>query len=171
MKPRGGLEESAARGDHPFTWKKLQCLKMIFRPFGEKKIKKNWIWKMTLADLPPPGYGIFHKYFFFFEPFLKRLVKTLQVKAWLHFECFWQTQKIEAYITSSLFTGLNVWYKDLHIQTWLKIIESFPIYPFFYIRFHAFLTTLTERQRFMKTFYCCKWCKRICRVMTENFCR
>ena len=26
---------------------------------------------MTLADPPPPGYGIFHKYFFFFEPFPK----------------------------------------------------------------------------------------------------
>ena len=25
---------------------------MIFRPFGAKKNKKNWIWKMTLADPP-----------------------------------------------------------------------------------------------------------------------
>ena len=28
---------------------------MIFRPFGAKKNKKNWIWKMTLAD-PPTTY-------------------------------------------------------------------------------------------------------------------
>ena len=32
----GGLRSS--KGGPPFTWKKLQCLKMIFKPFGEKKI-------------------------------------------------------------------------------------------------------------------------------------
>ena len=44
---------------------------MIFRPFGEKKNKK----KLEMENdpcWPPPGYGIFHKYFFFFEPFPKR---------------------------------------------------------------------------------------------------
>ena len=30
----------APRGDPPLYMKKLQCLKMIFRPFGAKKIKK-----------------------------------------------------------------------------------------------------------------------------------
>ena len=55
----------APRGDPPpYTWKKLQCLKMIFRPFGEKKIKKNWIWKMTLAD-PPPSMEFSIIFFFF----------------------------------------------------------------------------------------------------------
>ena len=61
MKPRGeGLEEPQG-GTPPLYIKKLQCLKMIFRPFGAKKNKKkNWIWKMTLADPPlPPYYGIF----------------------------------------------------------------------------------------------------------------
>ena len=38
MKPRGGLEEPQG-GTPPIHEKKLQCLKMIFRPFGEK-IKK-----------------------------------------------------------------------------------------------------------------------------------
>ena len=71
---KGGLEEP--KGDPPlYMKKKLQCLKMIFRPFGEKKIKKNWIWKMTLADPPPPGYGIFHKYFFFLNPSLMKIQK------------------------------------------------------------------------------------------------
>ena len=46
----GGGAWGAPRGDPPYTWKKLQCLKMIFRPFGAKKNKKNWIWKMTLAE-------------------------------------------------------------------------------------------------------------------------
>ena len=32
----GGLEEPQG-GTPPYTWKKLQCLKMIFRPFGAKK--------------------------------------------------------------------------------------------------------------------------------------
>ena len=40
---------------------------MIFRPFGAKKNKKNWIWKMTLAD-PPPSME-FSIMDFFFEPF------------------------------------------------------------------------------------------------------
>ena len=69
----------APRGDPPpYTWKKLQCLKMIFRPFGEKKIKKNWIWKMTLAD-PPPSYGIFHKYFFLFFLLNPSLIDSLTI--------------------------------------------------------------------------------------------
>ena len=46
----GGGLRSPKGGPPPYTWKKLQCLKMIFRLFGAKKIKKNWIWKMTPAD-------------------------------------------------------------------------------------------------------------------------
>ena len=34
---------------------------------------------MTLADPPPPGYGIFHKYFFFFEPFPQRYIVYVYV--------------------------------------------------------------------------------------------
>ena len=50
----------APRGDPPLYMKNNQCLKLIFRPFGTKK---NWKWKMTLADPPPP---LFH---FYFEPY------------------------------------------------------------------------------------------------------
>ena len=35
----------------PLYMKKTSMSKMIFRPFGAKK---NWIWKMTLADSPSP---------------------------------------------------------------------------------------------------------------------
>ena len=49
----------APRGNPSYTWKKLQCLKMIFKPFGAKKNKKLG------PPQPPPQYGIFHKYFFF----------------------------------------------------------------------------------------------------------
>jgi len=38
VKPGGA--RGAPRGDPPLYMKKLQCLKMIFRPFGAKKIKK-----------------------------------------------------------------------------------------------------------------------------------
>ena len=70
MKPRGGLR-SPKGGPPPYTWKKLQCLKMIFRPFGEKKIKKNWIWKMTLADPLVMEFSI--NIFFFLNPSLIRI--------------------------------------------------------------------------------------------------
>ena len=59
----------APRGDPPpHTWKKLQCLKMIFRPFGEKEIKKNWIWKMTLANPFPPSLEFSIIFFFWTLP-------------------------------------------------------------------------------------------------------
>ena len=45
---------------------------MIFRPFGAKKNKKNWIWKMTLPD-PPPSMEFSIMDFFFFEPFPKQI--------------------------------------------------------------------------------------------------
>ena len=54
MKSRGVLR-SPKGGTTPLLYmKKLQCLKMIFRPFGAKKIKKKCLWKMTPADPPPP---------------------------------------------------------------------------------------------------------------------
>ena len=41
--------------------------KMIFRPFGAKKNKKNWIWKMTLAD---PSPLVWNFPYFFLNPSL-----------------------------------------------------------------------------------------------------
>ena len=72
MKPRGGLRT-------PYTWKKIQCLKLIFRAFGTKK---NLMWKMTLTD---PYYGIFHNFFVIFFntslPFyIKNLIRYLKTK-------------------------------------------------------------------------------------------
>ena len=64
MKPGGGLEEPQG-GTPPLYMKKTSMSKNDFRPFGEKKIKKNWIWKMTLAD-PPPSMEFS---IIFFEPF------------------------------------------------------------------------------------------------------
>ena len=46
---------------------------MIFRPFGEKEIKKNWIWKMTLADPPSPPSMEFSIMAFFLNPSLSRV--------------------------------------------------------------------------------------------------
>ena len=43
---------------------------MIFRPFGEKKNKKNLIWKMTLADPPSPVMEFSINIFFFLNPSL-----------------------------------------------------------------------------------------------------
>ena len=67
----GGGLRSPKGGPPSYTWKKLQCLKMIFRPFGAKKNKKNWIWKMHPADPPPPPLIWNFPWFilFFFEPF------------------------------------------------------------------------------------------------------
>ena len=47
---------------------------MIFRPFGAKKNKKNWIWKMTLDD-PPPSMEFSIMDYFFFEPFPNKAIQ------------------------------------------------------------------------------------------------
>ena len=48
----GGGLRSPKGGPPLYTWKKLQCLKMIFRPFGAKKIKNKKL-RMTPADPHP----------------------------------------------------------------------------------------------------------------------
>ena len=46
----GGLEEPQG-GTPPYTWKKFQCLKLIFRPFGTKKNFESGKWPPLT---PPP---------------------------------------------------------------------------------------------------------------------
>ena len=67
----------APRGDPPYTWKKLQCLKMIFKTIWSKKNKKSWVWKMTLADPPPspPSMEFSIIDFIFFQKKKKKLWK------------------------------------------------------------------------------------------------
>ena len=49
------------------------CAILALTWFCHLLVKKNWKWKMTLTDPPPPYYGIFHKFFKkIFEPFPKR---------------------------------------------------------------------------------------------------
>ena len=62
MKPRGGGLRSPE--GPPLYMKKTSMSNNDFQNIWSKK---NWIWKMTLAD--PPQYGIFHNGFFFNEPF------------------------------------------------------------------------------------------------------
>ena len=63
----GGLEESQRGGGPPYTWKKFQCLKLIFRPFGAKKIKNKKL-RMTPADPHPLHPTV--ELSTFFNPFL-----------------------------------------------------------------------------------------------------
>ena len=53
--------------------------------------KKNWIWKITLAD--PPQYGIFHN-IFFFEPFPYLLAEPVTVKVIM----FNKSKNVERYL-------------------------------------------------------------------------
>ena len=69
----GGGLRSPKGGPPPYTWKKLQCLKMIFRPFGVKKIKKIGYGKWPLLTPPSMEFSII----FFFEPFPKCRVRII----------------------------------------------------------------------------------------------
>ena len=72
MKPWVGLK--SPKGGPPLYMKKTSMSKNDFRPFGAKK--KNWIWKMTLADPPlPPYFRIFNnlKKKKFWNPSLKKI--------------------------------------------------------------------------------------------------
>ena len=85
----GGGAWGAPRGDPHYTWKKLQCQKMIFRPFGAKKIKKNWIWKMTLAD--PPSPPLVWNFPYFFNPSLmNKLIYLINSSRSILHHCGWQ---------------------------------------------------------------------------------
>ena len=72
----GGLR-SPKGGPPPYTWKKLQCLKMIFRPFGAKKIKKIGYGKWpSLTPPSPPSmeFSIIDFFYFFWTLPLPKLI-------------------------------------------------------------------------------------------------
>ena len=77
---------------------------MIFRPFGAKKIKKNWIWKMTPADPPSPPNMEFSIIFlnFFLNPSLSQSKKNSLVSVQLlHLE--YEIESMLRYLSKNTF--------------------------------------------------------------------
>ena len=82
----------APRGDPPLYMKKLQCLKMVCRPFGAKKIKKIGYGKWP--SLTPPSLEFSIMDFFLTLPlvnfmkellfFLTGLLKSVIHQSWQH---------------------------------------------------------------------------------------